>query len=192
MPPAGIEKLEFTFNLRQCGSVQMKEASTSLTLFRPLILFRQIDSSSLDSGWHATQCFGGFRYRPHPRQHCIGTLLGIPSVISTLVRMQFAHMLAGFQTIGAPQVQHKMVDWVPGMRACAPALASAIVIMLLASGKCARAMVMTVRAKTRKPDGPQMMVANVATRRRSLHCLFLLIRRTLTFTCTLLVNVLTT
>ena len=111
----------------------MKEASTSLTLLSPLILFRQIESSSFDSGWQATQCFGGFRKRPHALQHCIGTLFGIPSVISTRVLMQFAHILAGFHTIGAPQVQQRMVACVPGISAEAPERASASASKLLAS-----------------------------------------------------------
>ena len=102
-----------TLSRRLCGSVQMKAASTSLTLFRPLRRLIQTCSSSLDSSWHAIQCLGGLRYLPQALHHCSGTLFGMPSDMSTRVRMQFEHMLDGFHTMGAPQVQQSTVGCVP-------------------------------------------------------------------------------
>ena len=68
---------------RLCGSVQMNPASTSFTLFKPLMRLMQNVSSSLDSRSARIQCFGGCRYRWHSLQyrtvHCFWT----PSVMST-------------------------------------------------------------------------------------------------------------
>lgn len=81
-------------SLFEWASVQTKEASMSLTLLSPLMRFKQIVRSSLLSGWQATHCLGGLSHLPHARQLCIGHCLGMPSVMSTRVLMQLAHMFA--------------------------------------------------------------------------------------------------
>jgi len=83
-----------TLSLFEWASVHTNEASMSLTLLSPLIRFKQIVRSSLLSGWQATHCFGGLSHLPHARQFCIGHCFGMPSVMSTRVLMQFAHILA--------------------------------------------------------------------------------------------------
>ena len=45
----------------ECGSVQIKAASISLTLLRPLSFFKQTDRSSLDSRAAVTHVSGGCR-----------------------------------------------------------------------------------------------------------------------------------
>lgn len=90
-----------TLNRFECGSVQMKCASVNRTLFSPFSFFRQIDSSSADSGFASVHDVGGARKRSQLRQndteaagsllkstpqdnHGYAPCLGIPSVISTL------------------------------------------------------------------------------------------------------------
>mmetsp|Transcript_23258 Transcript_23258/g.59410 ORF Transcript_23258/g.59410 Transcript_23258/m.59410 type:complete len:261 (+) Transcript_23258:1426-2208(+) len=53
--------VSLTLSLMEWGSVQMKPASTSLTLFRPLIFLMQKVSSSLLSSSARIQCLGGCR-----------------------------------------------------------------------------------------------------------------------------------
>ncbi len=55
------------------------------------------------------------------------------SEMSTRVLIQFEHMLEGFQTMGAPQVQQSTVACVPEMRAFSPLATSMIVIAVLGS-----------------------------------------------------------
>lgn len=46
--------------------------------------------------------------RSHCLQKCTVTCLGIPSDMSTCVRRQATHMLAGLGGMGTPQVQHRL------------------------------------------------------------------------------------
>lgn len=54
--------VSLTLTLFECGSVQMKPASTRCTLDSPLSLFRHTARSSLDSSVHVTHVAGGWRY----------------------------------------------------------------------------------------------------------------------------------
>ena len=64
--------------------------------------------SSFDSGSAATQCLGGWRYRPHILHHNTVTCFCIPSVMSTWERMQLTHMFVGFGGMDTPHRQHKL------------------------------------------------------------------------------------
>ena len=46
---ACITYVELTFNLLECGSVHIKQASTNFTRFNPFNFFKHSDKSSLDS-----------------------------------------------------------------------------------------------------------------------------------------------
>mmetsp|Transcript_9116 Transcript_9116/g.31433 ORF Transcript_9116/g.31433 Transcript_9116/m.31433 type:complete len:208 (+) Transcript_9116:2403-3026(+) len=106
--------VSLTLSLLEWGSVQINDASTSLILFRPLVLLMQNVSSSLDSSAAVTQCFGGCKYLPHPSQYSTVTCLWMPSVMSTWVFRQFTHMFAGLGWMLIPHRQHNtcpMVCW---------------------------------------------------------------------------------
>jgi len=49
-----FETLHLTFNLLECGSVQINPQSSSLTYFKPFIFLKQSERRSLDSNSHAT------------------------------------------------------------------------------------------------------------------------------------------
>ena len=101
--------VSFTFSRLLCGSVQTNVASISFTLARFFSFFRQSAISSRDSRAQLTHCWGGLRYLSQFLQKWIVTCFGMPSVMSTWVRRQATHMLAGFGSIVVPHSQHKIL-----------------------------------------------------------------------------------
>lgn len=118
-----------TRNRFEWGSVQMKCASVSRTLFRPFNFLRQIARSSWDSGRAIVHDDGGERNRSQFLQYDTeaalhqyqgseteaenSPCLGIPSVISTVFLKHATHRLAEFGTIGVPQSAHR-IWWTAG------------------------------------------------------------------------------
>ena len=100
--------VSFTLMRFECGSVQTKPASMRRTLVRPLSFLRHSESSWLDSSWHTSHWFGGCRYRSQNLHQCSVACFGMPSVMSTSVRMQSTHMLDGFGAIGTPHWQQRL------------------------------------------------------------------------------------
>ena len=95
---------------REWGSVQIKEALTSLSLSRPRSLLSRKAMSSRDSMLAVTQWAGGASQRSHSLHQWMDTSLGTPPVMSTCDRMHGTHMLAAFAcAAGAPHRQHRIV-----------------------------------------------------------------------------------
>jgi len=87
----------------ECGSVQIKWASVKRTLFNPFSFFKQIASSSCDSGLANVHVEGGDKNRSQFLQKDTDDCLGIPSVISIVFLRQATQRFAPFGTIGVPQ-----------------------------------------------------------------------------------------
>jgi hypothetical protein len=108
-----------TRNRFECGSVQIKCASVNRTLFSPFNFFKQIASSSCDSGLAIVHVVGGDKNRSQFRQKETEACFGIPSVISIVFRRQATQRFAPFGTIGVPQSAHKTLwtgaDWMNSM-----------------------------------------------------------------------------
>lgn len=98
--------VSFTFIRFECGSVHMKPASMSRTFERPFSFFRQMASSSRDSGSAIVHVVGGLRNRSQFLQKESDACFGIPSVISTEFRRQAIHKFAELGSIGVPQSAH--------------------------------------------------------------------------------------
>ena len=96
-----------TRNRFECGSVQIKWASVNRTLFNPFNFFKQIASSSCDSGLAIVHVIGGDKNRSQFLQNDTEDCFGIPSVISIEFRRQATQRFAPFGTIGVPQSAHK-------------------------------------------------------------------------------------
>ena len=92
-----------TRNRFECGSVQIKCASVNRTLFKPFSFFKQIASSSCDSGLAIVHVVGGDKNRSQFLQKDTDDCFGIPSVISIVFRRQATQRFAPFGTIGVPQ-----------------------------------------------------------------------------------------
>jgi hypothetical protein len=102
--------LIFNFMRFECGSVQMKLASTNRTFDSPRNLRKHSAINSLLSSAAETQCCGGCRYRSQPLQKCIDASRWIPSEISTFRRIQSSHMaMPVFPDIGAPHVAQRIL-----------------------------------------------------------------------------------
>jgi len=82
----------------------MNEASTSLTLLRPLMCLRQSWRSWGDSRSHCVH--GGLIYRLHSLQWCSTPFFVIPSLTSSLVFKQLKQVLASLGSIIVPHMQH--------------------------------------------------------------------------------------
>lgn len=98
--------VNLTLILLLWGSVQMNPASTNRTLFKPFNFFKHSVNSSRDSSSAVIHMPGGWRYRSQLRQKWICTCFGMPSVISTSLRIQLTHMLAALGGVGAPHPGH--------------------------------------------------------------------------------------
>lgn len=96
-----------TLILRECGSVQIKLASTTLTC-RSLNFFRQSANNSRDSGAATCQVVGGSSHRLQSRQKFTMASRWIPCDISTVSLMQSRHSVPSSE--GAPQRQQRTLD----------------------------------------------------------------------------------
>ena len=92
-----------TRNRFEWGSVQIKCASVNRTLFNPFSFFKQIASSSCDSGLAIVHVKGGDKNRSQFLQKDTDDCFGIPSVISIVFRRQATQRFAPLGTIGVPQ-----------------------------------------------------------------------------------------
>lgn len=97
----------------------MKWASVNRTLFNPFSFFKQIASSSCDSGLAIVHVDGGDKKRSQFLQKATDDCFGIPSVISIVFRRHATQRFAPFGTIGVPQSAHSTlcigVDWTNSM-----------------------------------------------------------------------------
>ena len=97
---------------RECGSVQINEASMMRTLFRPGSRLRQSASSSRDSGAAAIHVVGGRRKRSQSRQKWTVDSRGMPCVQSYVSLTQSVQRapVASVPSIAAPHRQQRILS----------------------------------------------------------------------------------
>jgi hypothetical protein len=106
--PTSFCTVSFTRNLLECGSVQTKPASTSLTSFNPFSFLRQMARSSLLSSSAINQAWGGDNHLEQFLQKDIALCFGMDSVMSTLFLRQFTQRFALLGAMGVPQSAQRM------------------------------------------------------------------------------------